>query len=131
MHRIITLLIIALLLSGCASVGNSKRSITLEKATRIYDNAIRWGDYDVANSLRKQPAAGSPGPVLLRRIKVTALEPVSMSVSEDQSEVQRVVEIRYYNEDSMKIVTLMDHQMWKYDAAEKTWQLVTPLPAFR
>jgi len=128
MRRIITLIIIALFLSGCASADKSKRGITLDKATRIYDNAIRWGDYDVANALRKQPAAGS---ALLGKIKVTSLEPVSVSVSEDQSRVQRVVEIHYYNENSMKIVTLMDHQTWEYDAAGKTWFLITPLPAFR
>jgi len=130
MRRITTLFFIALLLSGCASVDDSKRTITLDKATRIYDNAIRWGDHDVANSLRKQPAAG-PVPALLRQIKVTSLEPVNVSVSEDQLRVQRVVEIRYYNENSMKIVTLMDHQTWEYDAAAKSWFLLTPPPAFR
>ena len=46
-------------------------------------------------------------------------------------EVRRVVEIRYYNENSMKIVTLMDHQVWEYDAEGNTWYLITPLPAFR
>ena len=130
MRRIITLLIIAVFMTGCASADKSKRSITLNKATRIYDNAIRWGDYDIAGSLRKQPAPAA-GSALLKRIKVTSLTPVSVTVSDDQSLVQRAVEIRYYNEDRMKVITLVDHQTWEYDSDEKTWYLITPLPAFR
>jgi len=31
----------------------------------------------------------------------------------------------------MKLETLTDNQIWKYDPAVKSWYITTPLPAFK
>jgi hypothetical protein len=42
-----------------------------------------------------------------------------------------VVQIRYYDEERMKEVTLTDRQTWEYDTEAGLWHLDGPLPAFR
>ena len=48
-----------------------------------------------------------------------------------ETEAQIVVQIRYYDEERMKEVTLTDRQTWKFDAEAGLWHLDSPLPAFR
>jgi major membrane immunogen (membrane-anchored lipoprotein) len=51
----LTLLIVitSLLLSACAAVDDSKKTITYDKALWQYETAIRWVDFSTANSLRR------------------------------------------------------------------------------
>ena len=41
------------------------------------------------------------------------------------------VRIRYYHDDTLSLGTLIDNQIWKYDADKKTWYITTPLPSFK
>lgn len=133
MLRIFLPLLTALLLTGCASVDESKKTITLDKATRAYENAIRWAKFDVANSMRR-PADNNASPAdpdVLKNIKVTGYAITSNVATNNQSEVNRDVEIRYYNLESMKEKTIIDKQHWKYDPVKKVWYITTPLPPFK
>lgn len=125
------LLFIALFMSGCASVDNSKKTITLDSALRQYERAIRWGEYQAADSLRRQPAGSAADTARLKSIRVTAYNPVGKTESEDRSKAQVDVVIRYYNEYTMRELTITDHQLWEYDPAEKTWYITSPMPAFK
>jgi hypothetical protein len=133
MHRFITLLLIAAFLSGCASMDERKKTVTLSMATRHYESAIRWGDYDTANALRIQEGAGalSPDPENLKRFRVTSYETLNTVLNEDETEARIVVQIGYYDEERMKEVTLTDRQTWKYNTELGQWYLDGPLPAFR
>jgi hypothetical protein len=133
MHRIIYSILLALSLSGCAAVDDSKKTITYDKALWQYETAIRWVDFNTANSLRRleDSSAYSPDPKILRNIKVTSYNVVNRTVSEDHAEVRLAVEIVYYNEGSMKLATIIDNQIWKYDPAIKGWYITTPLPPFK
>lgn len=131
--RIFILSLAALLLSACTAVGDSKKAITLEQATRHYETAIRWVDFKAADSLRRPEgnAHYSPDRDTLKRIKVTSYETVNVIASDGNSTMHIQVEIVYYNEDTMKLVTLTDNQTWRYDPDRKSWYITTPLPAFR
>ena len=133
MHRIIYSILLALALSGCAAVDDSKKTITYDKALWKYETAIRWVDFGTANSLRRleDNAAYSPTPETLQHIKVTSYNVVNKVMSEDHAEVQLAVEIVYYNDRSMKLITIVDNQVWKYDPAIKNWYITTPLPPFK
>jgi hypothetical protein len=123
---------VALLLSGCAAVGDSKRSITFDRAARYYENAIRWGDYEAADSIRRQ--AGPPvavNPVVLERIKVTGYEVKSNIPSPDHNRINSEVVIHYYSLEHMTEKAVTDHQIWEYDPELQTWFITSPLPAFR
>ena len=127
------LLLSSLLLSACAAVDDSKKSITLDKALWQYETAIRWVDFSSANSLRRSEGdtAYSPDPALLKHIKVTSYEVLNTTTSADHAEVKMTVEIVYYHDERMKLATLTDKQIWKYDPEIKAWYITTPLPAFR
>ena len=132
-HRISITLLATLLLSACAAVDNSKKSITLDQATRYYETCIRWAEFKVADSMRRLEHNNlyTPSRDTLKRIKVTSYETLSTRAVDDNATVHIQVEIVYYNEGSMKLVTLIDNQVWKYDAENKSWYITTPLPAFR
>lgn len=133
MYRIICSVLLALSMSGCAAVDDSKKTITYDKALWKYETAIRWVDFSTANSLRRleDNTAYTPDPQTLRQIKVTSYTVINRTDSEDHSEVRLTVEIVYYNEGSMKLATIIDNQIWKYDPAIKSWYITTPLPPFK
>jgi len=126
-------LIPILLLSACAAVDDSKKSITLDKALWHYETAIRWVDFTSANSLRRPENSTdySPDPALLKHIKVTSYNVQNTTTSADHAEVDITVEIIYYHDERMTLTTITDSQKWKYDPEIKAWYITTPLPAFR
>jgi len=131
----LTLLIVitSLLLSACAAVDDSKKSITIDKALWKYERAIRWADFGTANSLRRleDTAAHSPDPEILQHIKITSYNIINRTATIDHAEIRLAVEIVYYNDNSMKLATIIDNQVWKYDPAIKDWYITTPLPPFK
>jgi len=133
MNRIITLLLTAILLQACAAVDDSKKSISLDKALYYYESAMRWADFPAANSLRRYE--GDPAPVTdpakLTRIKVTGYDIVSTNPSDDESTVYITVKISYYDQDNLKLMSLVDNQVWQFDDKQKIWYISTPLPAFK
>ena len=133
MHRFIYPILLVLSLSGCAAVDDSKKTITYDKALWQYETAIRWVDFSTANSLRRleDSSAYTPDPNTLRNIKVTSYKVINKTESEDHAEVRLTVEIIYYNDRSMKLATIIDNQVWKYDPAIKGWYITTPLPPFK
>jgi len=133
MYRIICSILLALSLSACAAVDDSKKTITYDKALWQYETAIRWVDFSTANSFRRleDSSAYTPDKNTLQNIKVTSYEVINKTVSEDHAEVRLTVEIVYYNDRSMKLATIIDNQVWKYDPAIKGWYITTPLPPFK
>ena len=133
MHRIIYSILLTLALSGCAAVDDSKKTITLDKALWKYETSIRWVDFGTANTLRRleDSSAYSPKLETLQHIKVTSYNVINTITSEDHAEVRLAVEIVYYNDRSMKLITIIDNQVWKYDPVIKGWYIITPLPPFK
>jgi DNA polymerase IIIc chi subunit len=133
MRAFILFVVSSLLLTACAAVDDSKKSITLDKALWQYETAIRWVDFGTANSMRRTEgtAVYSPDPDMLKNIKVTSYEVMNTTTSADHAEVNMTVEIVYYHDERMKLETLTDHQTWKYDPEIKAWYITTPLPAFK
>ncbi|MGD2138647.1 MAG: hypothetical protein PVJ66_10290 [Gammaproteobacteria bacterium] len=126
-------LLLAVLLPACAAVDDSKKNITFDKASRYYENALRWGNYEAAALIRRRPdgSAATVNPAALKHIKVTAYEVTGSELSPDHSTIRQDVLIHYYNQDHMTEHTVIDHQTWQYDPDLKTWFLTSPLPAFR
>jgi hypothetical protein len=129
--RSATLLVFIFILSACASVDDSKKTITLDTATRHYERAIRWGEYEAADSFRRQSTTTPADMARLKDVRVTSYETVRTNESADRTEVQIDVVMRYYNESTLKEVTITDYQSWQYDPGEKTWYITSPMPAFK
>jgi hypothetical protein len=133
MRLTLLIAITGLLLSACAAVDDSKKTITYDKALWKYETAIRWIDFGTANSLRRleDNSAYSPDMETLQHIKVTSYNVLNKTTSEDHAEVRLTVEIIYYHDQSMKLITIIDNQIWKYDPEIKDWYITTPLPPFK
>ena len=119
------------IVSACASVEDSKKTITLDSATRQYERAIRWGEYEAAVSLRRDSTVTHADIDHLKTVKVTAYEQVRQTDSADRSETVIEVKISYYNEYTMKEKTIFDKQSWKYDPEKKSWYITSPMPDFK
>ena len=125
-----------LFIVGCTSVGTylgTYRLAQFEQISSAYEQAIQWGDYDVANGFRKKQETDHEAWNVdkLDKIRVTSYELLSSNLSEDQLRVHQAVKIRYFNVDQMIERTLIDQQLWEYDETEKAWYLQSGLPAFR
>jgi len=133
MRRLVPLTLLLLLFTGCSTVDEKKKSMTLQSTIRAYESTIRWGDFESAYGFIKLDEVEDPGPdpSELKAIKVTAYTSSVVSVSEDGTEAQVVAEISYYNERSMSVVDLVDRQTWRYDAVSEKWYLADPLPDFK
>jgi hypothetical protein len=132
MRRLIALLLLAALLCGCATMDERTKTVLLDRATRHYERAIRWGDYEEASVFRKPGAAAvAPNPDTYKRFRVTSYVTQSTVMNEDETEAWIVVQIGYYDDEHMKEVTLTDRQTWKYDADQEVWYLESPPPDFR
>jgi hypothetical protein len=129
--RTAILLFFVAIMSACASVDDSKKTITLDSATRQYERSIRWGEYEAAVSLRRDSTVTHADMDHLKTVKVTAYEQVRQTDSADRSETALEVKISYYNEYTMKEITFIDYQTWKYDPDNKSWYITSPLPAFK
>lgn len=132
MRRLIALLMIAVFLSGCTSMDKKKKTTTLHNATYQYENALRWGDYEGATGFINQDEVDfqPPDPDNMKHYRVTSYDVRSSNLSADQTEARIMVEIRYYNENNMREVTITDRQLWKFDESCTCWYLASPLPPF-
>lgn len=122
-----------LALSACTTIDSKKKSSTFETAMFQYSKAIRWNEFGLADSMRRLPDGQQPvqSAELLEHIRITSYETLGTNSIDDGSEIRVAVRIKYYHDDSMSLDTLIDNQVWKYDADKKTWYITTPLPAFR
>ena len=56
---------------------------------------------------------------------------MNKNISEDRAEIKLTVQIVYYNDANMKLSTIIDKQVWRYDPEIKDWYISTPLPPFK
>ena len=125
-----TLLLICTLLAACASLKD--RLDLLEQAQRDYEGAVRWGHFDSAYAMHRNPDGTVPTPApRLNNYKVTGYRVVSGSVAKDEAGADQVVEIKYYHADYMRESTLTLQQHWRYDTPTHSWLVTSPPPDFK
>jgi hypothetical protein len=132
-------LIIVILLMGL-SIGCSPKKIlkdpmkVFDSATRAYKHAISWSEYAVAavylndNIEEKEKEAQIEH---LSQFKVTAYEPRSIEVIEEDVRIRQVVKISYFKRSNMVVKSVADDQIWEYDPEKHTWLLLTGFPKFK
>ncbi len=123
-------LLLPFVLSGCASDKSDMKKLT--ETLRMYSATIRWGDF--------AQALAFVDPVTLKKNPVSALEleryhQVQVSSYNDSDpvmlkpgEMQVMVEIGLVNVNTQTGRSLVDKQLWHWDAQQKRWWLMTGLP---
>ena len=131
MKKFLTLILPCLILAGCATIEESKRSQKFSETILLYEKSIRWGDFASA-SLFLGGEETTPGPATrFEGIKVTSYRQVNNRSFADGNEIVLTVEIDYYHNHNFKVMSITDVQNWKYDAGDSSWRLHSPLPEFR
>lgn len=119
-----------LLIAGCASDKSDMKKLT--ETLRIYSATIRWGDFAQALAfidpeVLKQKPVSQLELDRYRQIQVgsyTESDPVVLK----PGEVQVVVEIGLVNVNTQTGRSILDKQIWHWDAKQKRWWLTTGLP---
>ena len=121
---------IAALLTACPK---TKEESDLSDTLLKYDTVIRWAQWDAAVDFLA-PDYLEENPVTrldldrLRLFKVTQYTVRSaVNVDEGKGLVQEV-EIRMFNKNRARELSVIDEQYWKYDEERKRWLLHSGLP---
>ena len=131
MRKLLTLLLLGILLAGCATFNENKRQQKYDETILLYEKSIRWGDFASANLFRSSND-DTPAPATqFDGIKVTAYRQVNSRSLADGNEIVLTVQIDYYHNDTLKLMSITDVQNWQYHADDSAWRLHSPLPAFR
>ena len=125
--------IFILIVTGCATLNEREMLKSLEAVTDKYENSIRWGNYEAANSFIEKSEESKHNTLdfkRLRKIKVSLYTVRNRDVEKEELRATQVVEIRYYHIDYMIEKVLIDKQLWEYDASEEKWHLKSAFPDF-
>lgn len=131
MKLLITTLLVAVMLAGCASTRqqNQKRTETLDR----YEASVRWGQFHVLvdfmhpDWLEENPI--SPLDVdRLSQFQVSQYRIRQVVTTEDESGVDRVVELRLYNRHTATERVVLYAESWRYDEERERWMLHSGLP---
>ena len=122
-----------ILLSGCLAGVPSKSTEKLHDEVKTYGKLIRWRAYDDAAAyvVRRDDQAVNINSELLKEIRVTKYEVLSVQLDEEKSEAQVVAEISYYHERVNNVHTIQDMQLWWQDEESGRWHLDGQLPDFK
>jgi hypothetical protein len=63
-------------------------------------------------------------------VRVASYEFKQLVFTQDKQTAVNIIEISYYRESDMKLKTLMDQQLWEFNAAKQTWLLKSGFPPF-
>lgn len=132
MRTAFTLMLMACLVVGCASMADSKKMSQLEARQKQFAKAIRWGAYDLAASMIRiredeQPEIDLAG---YESIRVTAYEEFGGGMNAEQNEGINVVLFHFYHRESGSVHKIRHTQLWWYDDETHAWYLDGGLPDF-
>ena len=124
-------LLLALLLSACATAGKIDRNQALQQAQYAYSAAIRWGDFEGAwNMVDPKLRAAHPMTGLefdrYKQLQVSGYHDLGAEVLPDTA--MREVQIGVVNRNTLVERQVRYTERWRYDAPTKTWWLSVGLP---
>lgn len=128
--RTLVILGLAALLTACPK---TKEETDLSETLLRYDTIIRWAQWDAAVDFIS-PEYLEENPVTrldldrLRLFKVTQYSVRSAVPVDDGMGLLQEVEIKMFNKNRARELSVIDEQYWKYDEELERWYLHTGLP---
>lgn len=129
--KLIGLLCVLLLLSGCPAAGNQGNK--LDQVQYAWSGSIRWGDFEGALNLidPKLRAEKTPSALELeryRQVQISSYRDVGASRNLDTGEAVRDIEIGVINRHTMAERVVRYRETWRWDPEAKVWWLTSSLP---
>lgn len=127
------LVLLILLVVGCASVTEMNKKDKFEQITNAYEIAIRWSDFDMASSFLKDQQDPKLASQIehLKQFKVTAYSVLRYIPSADKSQVLINADVQYFKKDGLIIKNYSHRQVWQYDQDKDIWYLTSGLPELK
>ena len=121
---------LAVCIAGCSSLFPIRDE--LDKSSREYNQAIRWGEFGQAVLYADQSVRPDYDRLLANRgsVEVVDYRLQSVEVDEQKKTAAVWVEYDYYLTDGLRVRTVEDRQKWRYEE-KKGWRLTSPPPVFR
>lgn len=131
--RLALLPLLVLLVTACSNIRSMEIDERLFLRQRAFENALHWGEYEVAASFIRpaEDSAPGPDPADLKDFKVTEMVVRGSRVIEPEKRIEVTSVISYYPESTQRLSTLTYTQIWVYEPERREWYSETPLPALR
>lgn len=119
--------------SGCARIEKESRANGLDQAVRLYENSIRWGNFDIAAGLlrRRDGGATSATVHVPAQARVTAFASEIIAVNEEFTEATVTTRFDYYFPQTGKVRTTSQTDLWWFDPGTAQWYMDGSLPDFK
>lgn len=125
-------ILLILNLSGCTAFDQKRQANDLEATLYRYESTLRWHSIADAYAYRPPEAVGKNGmPDGLEQVRVVSYEIKLPPAMLNDVTASQTVEIGYYHQDTQRVKTLLDRQLWKYDKQAGGWRLASEIPQFR
>lgn len=131
MRRFIIALAALLVVSACASSGQSRQMQALHTAQYDWSAAIRWGNFEGALSLvdpqvRKQRPTTALELARFEQVQISGY--TELGARGDDARAQREINIGVINRHTMAERNVRYTESWRYDAEAKRWWNTSGLP---
>lgn len=127
----LSVILMSCVLVACASLSTKKRMERLDETMKMFEHALLRSDFMAATQYLKDPdAVPADGQDLNKNVKIVNFKPVRMAVSDDDHQVDRVVEVQFFYTDRNILKTTIYRQQWRYQDEDKRWLLMSGLPEF-
>jgi len=121
-------LLVALVLSGCKT--NVSREDAIEQALILYEQAMRWQSPRQAYQFLRPDIRPTQVPDWIDNIRVVGYETLDPPVEIEKGLVVQRVEIKYVNQQTQIMYSLVDDQVWTETEDGKSWERANPIPLF-
>ena len=118
--------------ASCAKIEMENRAIKLDQAVRLYEESIRWGNFDIAAGLlrRRDGGATSATVKVPAEVRVTAYSSSILNINDSLDEATVATQFDYYYPDTNKVRTSSQADLWWYDPGTEQWYMDGRLPDF-
>jgi hypothetical protein len=127
------IVVLSLLVVGCASVTEMQRIDKFEQTADAYELAIRWSDFEMASSFLKDQQDPQIAPLIenLKQFKVTAYTVKRYIPSADKSQVLIIADVQFFKINGLIVKNISHRQLWEFDKDKQSWFLTSSLPDFK
>jgi hypothetical protein len=120
----------ALLLIGCPQ--QTRDAKLLDETLALHAQAVRWDGFAASLDFMDPQILAERPPRKLdleryRQVVISGYRPRGQPVMVGDRATQ-VIDVELYNRHTLATRTIVDRQVWRFDAELKRWWLISPLP---